>query len=86
MKNFIGFYYRCNFNVCSLTFLLLTFLIFLPLSAFALQSGDFTYVVSDGNVTITNYTGLGGVVVIPATIDGMPVVSIGDSAFFGVAL
>ena len=53
-----------------------------PNIAFALQCGDFTYTVSDGTVTITGYTGTGGTVVIPATIDGMPVVSIGNHAFY----
>jgi hypothetical protein len=43
---------------------------------------DFTYTVSNNTVTITQYTGAGGDVVIPATIDGMPVVSIGASAFY----
>jgi hypothetical protein len=50
-------------------------------SALALQSGDFTYTVTNNNVTITGYTGSGGAVVIPDTIDGMPVVSIGNRAF-----
>ncbi|MBN2107894.1 MAG: thrombospondin type 3 repeat-containing protein [Deltaproteobacteria bacterium] len=51
-------------------------------AAFAEQSGDFTYMVSGSdNVTITGYTGSGGAVVIPDTIDGMPIVSIGRSAF-----
>ena len=49
--------------------------------AFALQSGDFTYTVSGGTVTITKYTGTGGAVVIPLTIHGMLVVAIGDAAF-----
>ena len=50
--------------------------------AFALQWGDFTYKVSGGTVTITGYNCPGGAVVIPATIDGMPVVGIGDEAFY----
>ena len=78
-RKFVGFYYRCSFKVCLWAFLSLIGLIFLSSSAFALQSGDFTYTVSGGTVTITGYTGSGGgAVVIPATIDGMPVVSIGD--------
>ncbi len=39
-------------------------------SAFALQSGDFTYTVSDSKVTITGYTGAGGAVEIPDNITG----------------
>jgi hypothetical protein len=42
---------------------------------------DYTYSLSDGNATITGYTGHGGDITIPSTIDGHPVVAIGDSAF-----
>ena len=42
---------------------------------------DFEYEVEDGKVTITNYTGKGGDVVVPDTIDGLPVTAIGDNAF-----
>jgi len=71
--------------------LLLTFsaiaLMFLSSSAFALQSDNFTYEVSGSdNVTITGYTGSGGAVVIPETINTMPVVTIGDSAFYGAGI
>ncbi len=45
---------------------------------------DFEYEVNDDNtVTITDYTGDGGDVVIPKTIDGKSVTSIGDSVFLG---
>lgn len=44
-------------------------------------AGDYTYTESGGEITITEYIGSGGDVVIPDTIEGMPVVSIGDSAF-----
>ncbi len=57
-------------------------LMVLSSSAFALQYEDFTYGVSGGTVTITKYTGAGGNVVIPAVIDGVPVVGIGNSAFY----
>jgi len=65
-------------------FLSLIGLLLLSSPAFALQSGDFTYEVSGDTITITGYTGTGGVVVIPDTIDGMPVVSIGDLAFLSI--
>jgi hypothetical protein len=55
------------------------------LVAFAFSSAahaiDFTYTSSAGAVTITGYTGAGGAVVIPGTIDGLPVKNIGDYAF-----
>ena len=42
---------------------------------------DFEYEVDDSEVTITGYTGAGGDVVVPDTIDGFPVTCIGDNAF-----
>jgi len=62
-------------------FLSLISLMFLSSSAFALQSGDFTYTVSNNTVTITGYTCPGGAAVIPPSINNMPVVSIGEFAF-----
>ena len=47
----------------------------------AAQAIDFTYTTSGGTVTITRYTGAGGAVAIPSTIDGLPVTRIGDFAF-----
>jgi len=44
-------------------------------------ASDFQFTVSGGKVTITGYTGSGGAVVIPATINGLPVTEIGTSAF-----
>ena len=43
---------------------------------------DFTYTNNNGAITITGYTGPGGVVTIPDTINGVPVTSIGDRAFW----
>jgi uncharacterized repeat protein (TIGR02543 family) len=43
--------------------------------------GDYTYTVSGGNATITGYTGLGGVVVLPSMLGGYPVTTIGAGAF-----
>ena len=50
--------------------------------------GDFEYKVTDNTVTITKYTGSGGAVVIPETIDSMPVVaiegsSVGQPSYYG---
>ncbi len=47
----------------------------------AAQSGDFTYVVYPEALNITKYTGSGGNVVIPGTIDGRPVTGIAGYAF-----
>lgn len=54
------------------------------ISSQAGQSGDFGYTVDTNNtVTITNYTGPGGAVTIPDTIEGLPVTVIGSRAFYG---
>ncbi|MDC0550148.1 leucine-rich repeat domain-containing protein [bacterium] len=54
---------------------------FLPLHAASLA--DLTYTTTDGEVTITDCdTVATGELVIPNTIDGNPVTSIGDEAFF----
>jgi PKD repeat protein len=45
------------------------------------SSGNFTYVSNNGAITITGYIGPPGAVVIPSTINGLPVIRIGPSAF-----
>jgi len=47
----------------------------------ALQAEDYTYTTNEGTITITGYTGPGGDVTIPSTINGLPVTRIGSSAF-----
>jgi len=49
------------------------------------QSVDFTYGLNDaGNgIVITGYTGAGGKVTIPAVIENLPVVEIGENSFRG---
>jgi hypothetical protein len=48
----------------------------------AVQAQDYTYTTNDDNtITITGYTGSGGDVTIPDTIDGFSVTSIGEEAF-----
>lgn len=44
----------------------------------------FTFTTNNGAITISGYTGVGSAIVIPTTINGYPVISIGDSAFLGV--
>jgi hypothetical protein len=43
---------------------------------------DFTYMITNGTITITGYIGRGGSVAIPDTINGLPVTTIGASAFY----
>ncbi len=46
---------------------------------------QFTFTTNDDNtLTITGYTGSGGAVTIPNTINGLSVTSVGDSAFYGL--
>ena len=45
------------------------------------QVQDFDYITANGSITITGYHGPGGVVVIPVTINGLPVTTIGNNAF-----
>jgi len=65
----------------SLTLLMLA----LAKASTAEQSGDFKYeIVNDGTaVMISLYTGTGGELTIPSRIEGLPVIAIGNSAFFG---
>lgn len=56
-----------------------SFLTVVPLSSQA----QFNYVTNiDATLTITAYTGPGGPVVVPSTIDGLPVTGIGSAAFY----
>ena len=55
--------------------------------AVALTSqAQFTFTTNSGAITITGYTGSGGAVFIPVTINGYPVTGIGDNAFGGASL
>jgi hypothetical protein len=49
----------------------------LPLSGWS----QFTFITNNGAITITGYAGSGGAAVIPSTINGWTVASIGDYAF-----
>ena len=53
--------------------------------ALAASSGDYEYDVNSGGTTctITGYTGSGGDITIPSTLDGYTVTTIGNQAFFG---
>ena len=45
-----------------------------------LRGLDFSFIVTNSTLVITGYSGLGGVVTIPASINGLPVTSIGPGA------
>ncbi|MDR3313434.1 MAG: leucine-rich repeat domain-containing protein, partial [Oscillospiraceae bacterium] len=53
------------------------------IGAAAERSGGLTYIVVNGEVTITNYNGSDTDVVIPNAFDGYPVTAIGNVAFSG---
>lgn len=53
----------------------------LPATVQADTEGDYTYTVEAGKVTITDYIGAGGDVIIPSTLGGYPVTAIGERAF-----
>src|SRR6266699_1506799 len=48
----------------------------------AVVQAQFNYTTNNGAITITGYTGPGGVVTIPDSINGYPVTSIGSAAFY----
>ncbi|MBU4365925.1 MAG: leucine-rich repeat domain-containing protein [Verrucomicrobia bacterium] len=57
--------------------------LFLLATTTAIQAGDFGYITNaDNKITITQYTGSGGMVVIPSIIDGKTVTDIGEKAFY----
>ncbi len=48
----------------------------------AVMQAQFTYTTNNGTITITGYTRSGGAVTIPSRINGLPVTSLGDGAFY----
>ena len=65
-------------TACAARLLPLLLLLALP----AVVQAQFTYTTTNGALSITGYAGPGGAVTIPSTIDGLPVTSIGWSAFY----
>ncbi len=59
------------------TGMLLLLLLALPV----VVQAQFDYTTINGTISILGYTGPGGAVTIPDTIDGLPVASIGSNAF-----
>jgi hypothetical protein len=66
-------------TACTTTLLSLLLLLALP----AVVQAQFNYVITNGTITITGYTGPGGAVTIPNMIGGLPVSGIGFEAFYG---
>jgi hypothetical protein len=56
-------------------------LLLLLITSAGAHAQEFTYTIANNEVTITGYTGTDTVISIPATIDGLPVTSIGGFAF-----
>ena len=67
----------------SLALWILPLLLLLALPSAA--QAQFTYTTNNGAITITGYSGPGGGVDIPSTINGLPVTSIGAGAFYSCA-
>src|ERR1035438_9467654 len=61
-----------------LKFACLMFATMLP----AFAQAQFTFFTNNGAITITGYSGSNGIVVIPDTTNGYPVVNIGSNAFY----
>ena len=55
----------------------------LAIFTLSVQAEEYNYTTNNGTITITKYTGSGGDVTIPSTINGLPVTSIGFGAFQG---
>ena len=66
--------------------LLLAALWALPAVVQAQSTNGLSYVTNNGAITITGYDDSGTEVIIPGTINGLPVTAIGESAFRGSAL
>lgn len=49
----------------------------------AVAQAQYDYMTNNGTITITKYTGYDRVVIIPGTINGLPVAKIGPEAFWG---
>lgn len=54
----------------------------LAILAPALQAQDWTFTTKDDSITITQYTGSRANVTVPSLLNGLPVVTIGDKAFW----
>lgn len=48
----------------------------------AAVEGDYTYEITDGKATLTDYSGVGGDIIIPSTLGDYPVITIGNNVFY----
>lgn len=62
------------------------FLLLLMMGVSEIQAQEFSYTTNGDTITITGYTGPGGVVTIPGTINGLPVTAIADFSFASSSL
>ncbi len=80
------FHHHSNFGeqrllrlICTSAIVPLLLLLTLPA---VVQARDYNYITNNGTITITKYTGPGGDVTVPSTINGLPVAGIGGGAFY----
>jgi BspA type Leucine rich repeat region (6 copies) len=71
----------CTSSLVPLLLLLLTLPAVVQAQSYTDGYGTWYYTTNNGTITITGYTGPGGAVTIPDTINGLSVTSIGDYAF-----
>lgn len=71
-----------SFSILLAVVMLLGTLTYLLFSVSATTEMDFWYTLKDGTATVTGFRGSGGEVVIPETLVGYPVTTIGYRAFY----
>jgi hypothetical protein len=83
MRSEASYIFRLRFGILRILALLAR--LYAPAALKADQSADFIHLTDGANVTITAYIGTNTAVMIPDTIIGLPVTSIGNKAFFPTA-
>ena len=84
-NNAFSYYARCLTTAWATKLLPLLLLLMVPgvvqAQSYTNNYGIWTYTSTTGTITITGYSGSGGVVTIPDTINALPVTTIGEHAF-----